>query len=205
MIFAAKTSCCRSRESFYTARDSSHVKMISVAELKTKRESGMPLQLVDVRTPSEFATGHIPGATNIPMDQIGSQLGDLDHRMPLILVCQAGTRADVVRQQLKTSWPDAEVLGGGTQAWIKGGLPTVSCSKTGWSLERQVRLIAGTCVLTGAILAATVSIKWILLSGFFGAGLTFAGITDICPMGLLLKIAPWNKAPLCPTLKEQTQ
>ena len=66
--------------------------------------------------------------------------------------------------------------------------------KTRWSLERQVRLGAGLLVLAGAILALTVNPVWVLLCGFVGLGLTFAGLTDICAMGIILERMPWNKA-----------
>jgi hypothetical protein len=61
------------------------------------------------------------------------------------------------------------------------------------SLERQVRIAAGAIVLTGALLARFVTPNFIWLSGFVGAGLVFAGITDFCGMGLLLAKLPWNK------------
>jgi hypothetical protein len=52
-------------------------------------------------------------------------------------------------------------------------------------------------VLTGVVLALTVSPLWIYLAGFAGLGLTFAGLTDICPMGLLLGLLPWNRSSRC--------
>jgi rhodanese-related sulfurtransferase len=50
-------------------------------------------QLVDVRSASEFSAGHIPGAVNIPMDQIEGRLADLRPNVPVVLICQAGKRA----------------------------------------------------------------------------------------------------------------
>ena len=63
------------------------------------------------------------------------------------------------------------------------------------SLERQVRIAAGAIVFTGVLLARFVNFDFIWLSGFVGAGLVFAGITDFCGMGLLLAKLPWNKHP----------
>ena len=60
------------------------------AELKTGPKR---FQLIDVRSPSEYATGHIPGAVNMPMDQVQSRLPDLDGGDAIILVCQSGQRA----------------------------------------------------------------------------------------------------------------
>ncbi len=61
------------------------------------------------------------------------------------------------------------------------------------SLERQVRIAAGFLVFTGVILGATVNSSFYGLSGFVGAGLMFAGITDTCMMGMLIVRMPWNK------------
>jgi len=59
-------------------------------------------------------------------------------------------------------------------------------------LERQVRFLAGLMVLTGALLAVFFNPSWIFLPMFVGGGLTFAGLTDICGMGMLLAKMPWN-------------
>ena len=61
------------------------------------------------------------------------------------------------------------------------------------SLERQVRIAAGSLVLLGAALGFFVHPYWLALSAFVGAGLLFAGITDTCGMGMLLAKMPWNQ------------
>ena len=61
------------------------------------------------------------------------------------------------------------------------------------SIERQVRIGAGTMVLAGVLLGHYVYPGWYFLSGFIGCGLIFAGITDWCGMGLLLAKMPWNQ------------
>ncbi len=85
------------------------------------------------------------------------------------------------------------VLEGGTRAWREGGLPVVSALGTRWSLERQVRLGAGMLILLGIALTLLMDKAWILLPAFVGAGLTFAGATDICMLGRLLARMPWNQ------------
>jgi hypothetical protein len=89
------------------------------------------------------------------------------------------------------------VLEGGTNAWVQEGLPTVTSVKTRWSLERQVRLGAGLLVLVGAVLAFAVNANWLFLSAFVGLGLTFAGVTDVCPMAEILERMPWNGQARC--------
>lgn len=154
-------------------------------------------QVVDVRSGSEFASGHIPGGVNIPMDQIEARLDDLRPGVPIILVCQTGKRARVTATLLEPCQRQISVLEGGTSAWIQEGLPLVNGVKNRWSLERQVRLGAGLLVLVGAFLAFTVDVNWLFLSAFVGLGLTFAGLTDICPMAEILAKMPWNGRSQC--------
>jgi len=85
------------------------------------------------------------------------------------------------------------VVAGGTQAWMDANLPVTRSAVKVISLERQVRIAAGALVFTGVLLAQFVDGRFIWLSGFVGAGLVFAGITDFCGMGLLLARMPWNK------------
>lgn len=164
-----------------------------------------PAQVVDVRSGSEFASGHIPGAVNIPMDQIEGRLDDLRPGVPIILVCQTGKRARVTAGLLEPCQRQFSILEGGTSAWIQAGLPVVCSVKTRWSLERQVRLGAGLLVLTGAGLGLVVNVNWLFLSAFAGLGLTFAGLTDLCPMAEILAKMPWNKQGHCrvPTTEAQ--
>ena len=77
-------------------------------------------------------------------------------------------------------------------AWTAAGLPVVR-GKATMSLERQVRIAAGLLVLVGVTLGFTVHPYWFGLSGFVGAGLAFAGITDTCMMGMMLAKLPWNR------------
>ena len=81
---------------------------------------------------------------------------------------------------------------GGTLAWDKAGLP-VQRGQKAMSLERQVRIAAGSLVFTGAALGFFVHPYFIGLSAFVGAGLVFAGITDTCGMGMMIAKMPWNQ------------
>lgn len=168
---------------------------VTVSEL---RNHSLPeTLLVDVRSSSEFASGHIPGAVNIPLDQIEARVDDLSRDFSIILICQSGTRARMAAALLEPCRPKIAVLEGGTKAWIGSGLPAVVSVRTRWSLERQVRLGAGLLVLTATVLALTVNPLWLLLSAFVGLGLSFAGLTDICAMGMILEKMPWNRLTHC--------
>jgi rhodanese-related sulfurtransferase len=165
---------------------------ISVEELAELFRSGERAEVVDVRSETEFAAGHIPGAKCIPLPQLPFRHADLCDG-DLILVCEAGTRARMAQQELRDHRGNVFVLEGGTRAWRNADLPVVAPLATRWSLERQVRLGAGVLVLIGVALTVLVGKSWILLPAFVGAGLTFAGATDICMMGRLLARMPWNQ------------
>ena len=167
---------------------------ISADELKKLTGSRGEAQLVDVRTASEYAAGHVPGAINIPMEQIEARLDDLRPDCPIVLICQSGVRARLSVALLEPCRTDVAVLDGGTSAWVSAGFPLVVNTRTRWALERQVRLVAGLLVVTGAVLALTVNPHWLYLSGFVGLGLTFAGLTNICAMASLLCKMPWNRS-----------
>ena len=85
------------------------------------------------------------------------------------------------------------MLSGGTAAWRNAKLPLVTCSPCRWTLERQVRLAAGLIVFVATLLSVLVSLKWVYLAMFIGAGLTFAGATNICGMAVVLAKMPWNR------------
>ncbi|PSH04123.1 MAG: sulfurtransferase [Acidobacteria bacterium] len=167
--------------------------MISVAALSSEIASGKHPQMIDVRSPSEYAGGHIPCTISVPMDQFEARKKDLRLEDGVVLVCKAGSRAQIVAGWLGSDTP-VRVLEGGTDAWIRAGLDVVVSAKTRWSLERQVRLIAGALVLMAAALAIS-GFQWaIWVALLMGVGLTFAGLTDICPMAILLTKMPWNQA-----------
>lgn len=50
-------------------------------------------RVLDVRTPGEFAGGHVKGATNIPVDQLGVRLGELGEPGPIVVYCRSGMRS----------------------------------------------------------------------------------------------------------------
>jgi rhodanese-related sulfurtransferase len=167
--------------------------MVTVAALSAEVKGGGHPQLIDVRTASEYASGHIPCTVNVPMDQFEARRKDLRLEAGVVLVCKAGSRAQIVAGWLGEK-ASVRVLEGGTDAWTRNGLEVVTTSKSRWSLERQVRLGAGLMVLAGTAMAGA-GVHWgIWLAMLAGAGLTFAGATDICMMGIVLAKMPWNQA-----------
>lgn len=172
------------------------VTTISPQEFSQRIASGDAVELLDVRTPVEFREVHVVGARNVPLDRLDPKSVQEERTgtdMPLYVICRSGGRAGQACEKfIQAGYHDVVNIEGGTMACEAAGLQVVRGKKS-MSLERQVRIAAGLLVLTGAVLAHFVHPYWIGLSGFVGAGLTFAGITDTCGMGMLIAKMPWNQ------------
>lgn len=179
-------------------------KTITVLELDELIQSDPTLQLIDVRSQGEYATGHVPKAINIPLDELEERLHDLStHRVAIL--CQSGNRAGMACEKLQGTPGDFVVVEGGTSAWIQAGHQVVKSTKgSTWSLERQVRFGAGLMVLIGTGLAINIAPSMIYLAMFVGGGLTFAGLTNICGMAAILALMPWNR-PKAKSTKQSNQ
>ncbi|GAA2760754.1 rhodanese-like domain-containing protein [Actinopolymorpha rutila] len=164
------------------------------ADDRCDTDRGDAVTVVDVRTPAEFESAHIRGSYNVPLRLLGEHAGQLRDRLGhrVVLVCQSGVRADEARKRLTAVGMDGlHVLDGGVPAYAAAGGDVVY-GRQRWSIERQVRLVAGLLVLLGTLTSLVV--PWMLaLAVFVGAGLTFAGLTDNCMMGRLLARLPYNR------------
>lgn len=171
---------------------------IDAAELRRLLDSARPVRLLDVRTPGEFAAGHIDGAVNIPLDQLGAVAGRLTDPSlgDLVVICQAGSRAAKACDVLtEAGHREPILLTGGMQAWQSAGGPDKKLQGK-WSLERQVRFVAGSIVF----LSVLASVAWEparFLAGMVGAGLVVASVTNTCAMGMLLAKLPYNRGSSC--------
>ena len=176
------------------------IQVISPKQLHDRIEAGETVDLIDVRTPVEFREVHVTFAKNVPLDKLDcAQVvrERANSNGPLYVICRSGSRGKQACEKfVATGCANVVNVEGGTMAWDQAGLP-VARGKKAISLERQVRIAAGAMVLTGSVLSI-LSPYWIILSGFVGAGLMFAGITDTCGMGMLLARMPWNHVPKSP-------
>jgi len=84
--------------------------------LSTNKELSLPL-LLDVRTPHEFALGHIPGAANIPVDDLRSRLSEIPKDRPVVAYCQVGQRGYLATKILRHIGYQASNLGGGYKTY----------------------------------------------------------------------------------------
>ncbi|MEM6884805.1 MAG: rhodanese-like domain-containing protein [Verrucomicrobiota bacterium] len=172
----------------------SNIPSVSVTEAQQKLES-TSAALIDVRTPGEFRGQHASGAINLPLDVMTAEdvKRATDGASQVYVICQSGKRSMMACEKLVAAGMEHLTnVEGGTTAWINARLP-VKQGKGVISIERQVRIGAGLLVFIGALLGFYAHPLWLILPGFVGAGLTFAGITDFCGMGLVLAKMPWNR------------
>ena len=172
------------------------VPTISPAALRDLMQSGEPVDLIDVRTPVEFREVHVTIARNVPLDQLDANAirdSRAAKKEPLYVICKSGSRGRQACEKLVAAgYANVINVEGGTAAWDAAGFPVLR-GKKAIALERQVRIAAGSLVVGGVLLSHFVHPWFIGLSGFVGAGLIFAGVTDTCGMGLLLARMPWNR------------
>jgi rhodanese-related sulfurtransferase len=156
-------------------------------------------RILDVRTPAEFESEHIDGAYNVPLDTLGEHGPEIRAGVatPVVLVCRSGQRARRAEEALKAAgMENLYVLDGGMDGWRAAGNP-VKRGRQRMSLERQVRIAAGTLAASGGLLALAIDPLFAAIPAFVGSGLVFAGLTDSCAMGMLLAKLPYNRRATC--------
>jgi rhodanese-related sulfurtransferase len=174
------------------------VPTITPGELEGLRQRGHAVEVIDVRTPVEYREVHAEPARLVPLDSLDpdaimrTRSGSRDD--PLYTICHSGGRGRRAAETFHAAgYTNVVNVEGGTLAWERAGLPVVR-GKRAMSLERQVRIAAGSLVVLGTALGVFVHPGFLGLPAFVGAGLIFAGITDTCGMGMLLARMPWNRA-----------
>ena len=153
-------------------------------------------ELLDVRTPPEYASAHVPGARLAPLNQLNVH-AILAHYQPgkaIFVLCQAGPRARKAIEEFERAGSnDCILVEGGTQAWIDAGLPVHRGAGSVLPIMRQVQIVVGALALVASVLALTVNPWFAIVPLFLGCGLLFAGLTGACGMALLLARMPWNR------------
>lgn len=94
------------------------------ALVKMQADKGSRVFVLDVRTPKEFAEGHVPGAVNIPYDQVASHLGGIPKDDEIVLYCHSGRRAGLAAEVLAANgYSKLAHLEGDMAGWQKAGRP----------------------------------------------------------------------------------
>lgn len=169
------------------------LKILDPASLKTLVDQ-QAVTLIDVREPAEHAGEKIPGSILVPLSNFDPTKVLMGSGQPTVLYCQTGNRSAQAAQKLFASGiGEVTHLEGGLSAWVQMGYPTQVNKNAPISLMRQVQIVAGSLVVIGTALGAFVSPWFLILSGFVGSGLVFAGISDTCALGMLIAKMPWNQ------------
>jgi rhodanese-related sulfurtransferase len=150
--------------------------------------------LIDVRSPGEHSAVHIPASHNLPLEHLQTRHPDLAPHLhgPVVMVCAQGLRARQAANLLRDDGvSDIRILDGGINSWIAGG-GDVRRGRGHWAMDRQVRLAAGTMILSGmAASIAKPAARW--LAAGVGAGLTYSAVTNSCAMAAVLGRLPYNR------------
>ena len=151
-------------------------------------------KLLDVRSVLEFSQVYIKDSINIPIDMLAAKMKDLSQsKQRFIVFCRTGNRSTMAADMLiQSGIPGVKIMQGGITRWQKERLPVIK-GVGGMSLERQVRLVAGSLVLLGILLMGFVHWAFVFIPILVSCGLIFSGLTDNCFMGMLLMKLPYNK------------
>lgn len=174
--------------------EATSLEMISPRDASSLLEQDPQAKILDVRSALEFSQVHIEHSLNIPIDMISAKINELSQsKQNYLVLCHTGNRAAMAADMLiQSGIHTVKVMEGGIIRWQKEKLP-VTKGRGGMSLERQVRLIAGSLVLLGIMTSWLLHWAFIFVSVFVGSGLIYAGLTDNCLMGMLLMKLPYNK------------
>lgn len=156
--------------------------------------------LLDVRTDQELNDISVKefDFKHVPLQSLGASIGSLPADATYYTLCRSGKRATAAAKQLmQNGFGNVNVIEGGIVAWEKAGL-AVTKNPGPISLERQVRIIAGSLILTGLLLSL-INTWFLAISAFVACGLIFAGITNSCMMGMLLMKLPYNRITTTPS------
>ena len=165
---------------------------IQPKDLQNRLASGELLRIVDVRSPLEFAAGHLPGALNIPLGAIDKEIPGMDASERIVIVCHSGMRSLTACQKVLQSHKELFNLVGGTSAWKAAGFEVETGPKAPRSLDRQTHLVAGLLLVASLLLYRNVNPGWIYLALLPAFGLLLDAFTGVCPMTLILRQMPWN-------------
>jgi rhodanese-related sulfurtransferase len=174
--------------------EAASLEMISPRDALALAEKDPQVKLLDVRSALEFSEAHIKDSMNVPLDMLSNKINELSQsEQSYVVFCRTGNRSPMAADMLLQAGIHAvKVMEGGMTRWQKERLPVIK-GQGGISLDRQVRIIAGSLVFFGIIMSWLVHWAFIFISVFVSCGLIYAGLTDNCLMGMLLMKLPYNK------------
>lgn len=152
-------------------------------------------RLVDVREADERHRRFIPGSVSMPLSSFDAEALDCREKPITILHCRGGSRSRKALERLQAAGKlSAAHMRGGLDAWKAAGLPIIEEKRVSLSAMQQTQIFMGLLVLAGTIAGAFWSPWALVLSGFIGCGMIYAGLSGSCAMANLLGVMPWNRS-----------
>ena len=175
---------------FNVAHTSERMKEYSVHEVDQQKHA----IIIDVRTAGEYRTAHIKGSFNVPLNELAEHISTLKtYSEPIIVVCRTSNRSSIAANALhEMGLDDVGIMRGGIHSWERAGY-TVVYGEKHISMERQVRIFAGSMVLVTAILGFVLHNILFLITALIGSALVYSGVTDTCHAAQFLAQLPYNK------------
>ena len=156
------------------------------------RSAAGTLDLIDVRSTTEFAGRHARGTRSMPAEILDPAALAAAGR-PVAIICQAGVRSAAAAGRVAAAGLNPVYsVAGGTTAWAAAGLPTDGTGGGGVSIERQVRMAAGGLVAAGSAAAILVHPAFVAVPLVVGSALVVTALLNWCGLALLLARMPWN-------------
>jgi hydroxyacylglutathione hydrolase len=107
------------------------IAQIPVDELRQQMGEGQDLQVVDVRQPGEYTSGHVPGAIHIPLARLAERVTQLRPERPTAVLCAGGYRSSAATGILaRLGFRHLFNVVGGTSAWVNAGYPVETVRAT---------------------------------------------------------------------------
>lgn len=95
---------------------------VSVTDLRNANEANRIV--LDVRQPSEYSEGHVPGSRLVPLGKLESRLNEVPNDVPVYVICRSGNRSKTASQLLAAKGKqDVRNVEGGMIAWQNAGYP----------------------------------------------------------------------------------
>lgn len=152
--------------------------------------------LIDVREDFEHAAERIDDGPHHPLGRLDADaIRRANAGKRVVFYCRTGRRSKEAATKYMQGDGNTYHLSGGIEGWKAAGRSVIKpAGAPRLPVMRQVQIGAGSLVVIGVLLGALVSPWFLILAGFVGAGLVFAGLTGWCGMALLLAGMPWNRA-----------
>lgn len=152
--------------------------------------------LVDVREDYEHAEERIDGAVPHPLSAFDAEAIRRDAgTRRVVFHCRSGKRSLDAAERFRRDAEATFHLSGGIEGWKSAGNAVVRpAGAPRLPIMRQVQVTAGALVAVGVGLGVVVSPWFLVLPGFVGCGLMFAGLSGWCGMAKLLAVMPWNRS-----------